>query len=192
MTALPLPETPYVGTITLVAVPTAAACGRAFVRDRLARWQVEDLADDALLVASELVSNAVTAVGFGDRVPRAWEITGRQVIGLQLRLVRADLFVEVWDGAAGLPEPCAAALDAEGGRGLLLVESVCRTWGVFRPAVGGKVVWAQIPLPREPVFSGRTGEAPLLPRRPPDQATVHELAGTALLQRVLDGLRHLH
>ncbi|MEV3874480.1 ATP-binding protein [Streptomyces sp. NPDC049906] len=184
-------ESSYANSITLVAVPTAVPVARMFVRALLEHWGVAEVADEVMLVASELVGNAVKAVGFADRAPMTWEITARHVIGVQLRIVDAHLYVEVWDGSAALPRRQAVSLDTEGGRGLILVENVCEGWDVFRPDVGGKVVWARLPLGRKVV---PTVAKFVLPHRvpgatsPPNEA-VKGLATAALLQRVLDGLR---
>lgn len=44
------------------------------------------------------------------------------------------------------------SLDATSGRGLLLVDELATRWNVYRPPVGGKVVWAELLLgvPLEP------------------------------------------
>jgi anti-sigma regulatory factor (Ser/Thr protein kinase) len=47
--------------LTLVAEPTAVRCARAFVRLALAKWASATLEDDASIIVSELVTNAVTA-----------------------------------------------------------------------------------------------------------------------------------
>ena len=51
--------------------------------------------------------------------------------------------VQVWDENDCTLQPREPGLEAEGGRGLLLVEALCKEWGSFTP-VGwrGKVVWA--------------------------------------------------
>jgi hypothetical protein len=53
--------------------------------------------------------------------------------------------VQVWDANERLPVRETVPLDAETGRGLLLVESLADEWGSYTPeASSGKVVWAVI------------------------------------------------
>lgn len=116
--------------------------------------------DEALLVASELVTNAVRATG---------------LVAVQLRVAGPSLYVEVWDNMPGVPEVKCLEADAEGGRGLHLVEALATRWGVCHPQSGGKVVWAELSLP-----------APALLLSP--EAASEELADAVLLERVLDAL----
>ncbi|MFC9604753.1 ATP-binding protein [Streptomyces niveus] len=147
--------------LVLVAVPEAVRRARGFVVTRLRSWGAMGVLDDTLLVASELVTNAARAAG---------------LVALQLRIAGPSLYVEVWDDVPGVPEVRHLVADAEGGRGLLLVEALTTRWGVCRPRAGGKVVWAELPLP-----------ADALPPAP--EAAAEELADAVLLERVLDALR---
>ncbi|MFE3249214.1 ATP-binding protein [Streptomyces sp. NPDC059209] len=147
--------------LVLVAVPEAVRRARDFAVARLRSWEAACVMDDALLVASELVTNAVRATG---------------LVAVQLRIAGPSLYVEVWDGVPGVPEVKPLEVDAEGGRGLRLVEALTTRWGVYRPRSGGKVVWAELPLP---------APAPLLS----PEAAAEELADAVLLERVLDALR---
>ncbi len=64
-----------------------------------------------------------------------------------LRLLRHDrLCVEVADIGPDLPQIQHAPLSAEGGRGLQLINMLCRRWGTCRTPEG-KVVWAEQDLP---------------------------------------------
>jgi anti-sigma regulatory factor (Ser/Thr protein kinase) len=92
----------------------------------------------AAQVVAELASNAV----------RHGRVQGRD-FRLRLRL-RADrtLRVEVTD-ARGDRVPCVpdpVAGDAEGGRGLLIVEAYADRWGVTQAPAGAKTVWAELAL----------------------------------------------
>ncbi|CAL9423069.1 MULTISPECIES: ATP-binding protein [unclassified Streptomyces] len=90
------------------------------------------------LVVAELAANAV----LHGRVP------GRN---FELRLVRDPVArtvrVEVSDTHPARPERAGAPVDAEGGRGLVLVESVTSRWGVADRDGPGKTVWAEIDCP---------------------------------------------
>ncbi|MFF4650276.1 SpoIIE family protein phosphatase [Streptomyces sp. NPDC001380] len=110
------------------------ARARTLVRDQLAAWRLDGLADTAQLLVSELVTNAL-------RVARD---------SVQLQLIQVDkLLVEVSDDDHNLPslEP-SGHLD-EDGRGLSLVSQLSSRWGTARKAVG-KVVWFELPLPHRP------------------------------------------
>ncbi|MFM9609760.1 ATP-binding protein [Streptomyces niveiscabiei] len=59
----------------------------------------------------------------------------------------SSLYVEVWDAKAEtLPVRKRPETDAEGGRGLLLIDAVAETWGTELSRAGGKVVWADLAL----------------------------------------------
>ncbi|PRX01835.1 UNVERIFIED_ORG: serine phosphatase RsbU (regulator of sigma subunit) [Actinomadura viridilutea] len=114
--------------------PAAIRRARGLVRDRLARWDLPELADSTALLASELVTNAIRHAG------------GR----VTLRLVReGGLVCEVFDSSDARPRVRRhgdALRDAESGRGLHVVGSIARRWGVRRTPTG-KVVWAELELP---------------------------------------------
>lgn len=100
-------------------------------------WRLCSAASSSLvLVASELVANAVIHA----KTPR-----GRQV-GLTMRLLETVVRVEVRDADSTPPTPPSdrdVEAISEGGRGLLLVESISLKWGV-QLEVFGKTVWAEI------------------------------------------------
>lgn len=98
-------------------------------------------------MVSELVTNAVEATRAlrGDAA-RPGRLAGPVV--LRLRLTREDLFVEVWDAAGKVPVPLCPGELTEGGRGLALVTALTKVWDHYPSALGGKVVWAQMPIPR--------------------------------------------
>ncbi|GGZ83990.1 PAS domain S-box protein [Streptomyces echinoruber] len=127
-----LPTAPLAAlTTTLPAVPASVREGRAFLGRVLAAWGCTAVADDALLLLSEILTNAV-----------------RHAEGpLTLRLCRtvAGLTVEVGDRSTHLPEPRQAAGDEESGRGLFLVRALAESWGV-RPTDEGKTTWFTLPL----------------------------------------------
>ncbi|MFF5282819.1 SpoIIE family protein phosphatase [Streptomyces sp. NPDC013171] len=109
----------------------AASVARGLVTDQLAAWDLEELADVSELVVSELVGNALR-YGNGPG---------------ELRLLRGErLVVEVSDTGPDLPQIQHADLSNEGGRGLQLINMLCRRWGSCR-TVTGKVVWAEQNMP---------------------------------------------
>jgi anti-sigma regulatory factor (Ser/Thr protein kinase) len=109
-------------------------CARLHVRHVLWEWGLARLAEDAELLVSELVTNAVAAPQPADEIcpVRLWLLADR---------TRAVILV--WDSCPAPPAPVNAAEDAESGRGLLLVEAVSQRWDWYFPQrMGGKVVWA--------------------------------------------------
>jgi DNA-binding NarL/FixJ family response regulator len=115
-------------TRDLASVPTA----RRFVRTHLTSWELEEVTDPAQLVASELVTNAITHA--------------RSPCQLRLSLSSRTVRVEVRDDGRGTPEPRSPSESGEDGRGMLLVSALAAAWGVEVLPQGGKVVWAELPL----------------------------------------------
>lgn len=122
-----------------VAVPherTGVRMARhAFAEELTAAGVPEDTRDDAMLVLSELVSNAVrhAAPLPSGEIRVKWE-------------VRDDaLHIEITDGGAGTrPHASVAALSALGGRGLDIVRTVSSQWGVTE-GEDSVTVWAEVP-----------------------------------------------
>lgn len=106
---------------------------RRFVRDTCARWALESVVDDAVLVTSELVENAVRHTG------------SAPVLRLELR--RGQLAIAVSDDEARPPQPRPLTSRVPGGRGLPLVAAMSRAWGWSPSPHGGKVVWAVLAVP---------------------------------------------
>jgi anti-sigma regulatory factor (Ser/Thr protein kinase) len=128
------PVNEYVGVlvIDLSHDVAAAADARDVVARVVARLDMPAaLAQDALLITSELVSNAVRHGG----APVRLEVSGTP----------GRLFVRVHDMAADEPLPQAGATDRAGGRGLQLVAALASDWGSTRlPDGAGKFVWAKL------------------------------------------------
>ncbi|MEU7038893.1 ATP-binding protein [Streptomyces sp. NPDC046237] len=128
-----------------VPEPTAATVPqvRSHVRSLLERWRIAtDVADALLLAVSELVGNVVQ---------HAAAATGR----IRVAVSRGEgwLCLQVTDGAAALPhlpEPAAEVdPDAEGGRGLLLIQLMAAELGGELAVVAhelGKCVRVRVPL----------------------------------------------
>lgn len=101
-----------------------------------------DLEDVAVLVVSELVTNACQAMQTGP-------VCGIARIELSLRRFEDRLLVEVIDSSPREPAMnLAGQAEAEGGRGLVVVDRLSGEWGWFwRP--GRKVVYCVLPLATE-------------------------------------------
>jgi anti-sigma regulatory factor (Ser/Thr protein kinase) len=183
------PKNLAVSSIRLAALFTAVGASRAFIRQTLTAWHLAGAVDVAELVVSELVTNAVKSTGITARAPMLGDITDHHLIGLQLRLQDDSLFVEVWDRGDGAPVIPEQSLTAEGGRGLFLVESLTTRWDIFHPEVGGKIVWAELPLIDTAQPSAEANRLPqcVQGKRGPVADGVLEVIDLALMQRVLDG-----
>ncbi|PJE96929.1 hypothetical protein CUT44_15345 [Streptomyces carminius] len=127
---------------------------REYVRRVCGRWRVPAAqAENAVLIVSELVTNAVVH-GVGDRVTVVVTLTGRDRLTVSVTDRGPEAGGEAGeDGSGGTPppppdEPCPAA---EGGRGLWLV-SVLATEVGCEPVTGvgrgtGTRIWARIDPP---------------------------------------------
>ncbi|MFF4922876.1 ATP-binding protein [Kitasatospora sp. NPDC001119] len=120
-------------------VPESAALARWLVDAALAGWELFDLIDSAVLVVSELVTNAI-------------ETACCRKLGLSIqRLGECTVRITVSDGSCSLPVFVDAGLPAGPdhvplrGRGLLVVNRLAHRWGVNLYACG-KDVWAELRL----------------------------------------------
>jgi two-component sensor histidine kinase len=109
-------------------------------------WRLEGFSDAAELVVSELTTDAVAASAelTGSRYHGRWR-PGVPPVRLSLYSDKEWVLVEVWDGDDRIPEAQDIDLEAESGRGLLLVTTLSTEWGTYRPEkTSGKVVWAYV------------------------------------------------
>lgn len=129
-------HSPQSGMFALPATPASVGAARRKVRELLGAWSVgDDAVDNALLVTSELVTNALTH-------------TASERIVCRLRLSAGRLHVEVEDENRGgtLPYQRMPGPDEQCGRGLLLVGILSSDWGVRdAPHGSGRIVWAELP-----------------------------------------------
>lgn len=129
--------------LELGALPSAVPCARLHAKHVLWEWGLEQFSETVELVVSELTTNAqqASAVLTISRYDGRW-IPGVPPIRLWLYSDKERVLVQVWDADDHLPEPQSIDLEAESGRGLLLVEALCADWGAYVPGGwSGKVVW---------------------------------------------------
>ncbi|MFD5125645.1 SpoIIE family protein phosphatase [Streptomyces sp. NPDC058385] len=135
---------------TFDPVGRSVATARAFVRDTLQGWGFPDIIDDAVVLTSELVTNAVVHAG-----------TSAEVLCLRtddgVRVEVADRYPEreipLQQSAINMGNP-----DREGGRGLQLCAALATRWGVdYTPT--HKLVWFQLALPQRSVGTRTAGPA---------------------------------
>jgi serine phosphatase RsbU (regulator of sigma subunit)/anti-sigma regulatory factor (Ser/Thr protein kinase) len=142
------------GALTLPAAPGAVQQARAFLRAELAAHLDDDAAGVAVLLASELVTNAV--VHAASELDVLWEADGSCVT------------VAVRDADTGplTRRPGSGAELVEGGRGLLIVDQLSQAWGTEHDG-GRKTVWFRLAAARaSPDPDGGTGERMPGPARP--------------------------
>jgi anti-sigma regulatory factor (Ser/Thr protein kinase) len=113
--------------ISLAAGPAAAGDARSQVRAAIRAWDVPVDVDTAVLLTSELVTNALSHEKSG-------------TITLTITCVCGQLRVDVNDTSRRVPMPVNTPVDAEAGRGLLLVSRLATDWG-FHPTPAGKAVY---------------------------------------------------
>ncbi|MGP3980658.1 ATP-binding protein [Streptomyces sp. KR80] len=150
-----------VPTSSIMAVPhgpAGVAAARRRMREGLRTSGVPDsVVDDAVLVLSELLSNAcrhgrpLHAGDNGtrpDAVRAAWRVDEY-----------GGLTVEVTDGGGPTrPLPATPSVTARGGRGLNIITALAQNWGVRDDVVGEVTVWAVLAAgPRRERLAPRVG-----------------------------------
>ncbi|MFB4282126.1 SpoIIE family protein phosphatase [Nonomuraea sp. MTCD27] len=133
-------DTTRVSSTAFDGTPHAPAHARKFVRQVLGEWRLSHLAEDAVLLTSELVTNAVVHAGTGV------ELTCR----LDVDATPAKLEIEVDDHHPTRTVPAAGPAPAEGalptsGRGLALARMLADAWGVTYTRTA-KRVWVRMEL----------------------------------------------
>lgn len=162
-------EVPTSSSMAVPHGPAGVGQARHRMREQLRSHGVSDsVVDDAVLILSELLSNACrhgrplgrhTDVGDGD-VRAAWHVdrTG-------------GLTVEVTDGGGPTrPIPATPSVTARGGRGLNIISALADEWGVRDSSSGEVTVWVLVneghgqqpggPVTPGPGISGRNISEP--------------------------------
>jgi anti-sigma regulatory factor (Ser/Thr protein kinase) len=137
----PLPPSwPHDSRLPLRPGAAAASQARDHLRMVVSVWGVGVDVDVLVLLASELVTNAVTHAQDGSGAAG-----GR--ISLCVRARAGELRVEVHDGSPVMPLPVPPDADdeAETGRGLMLVDALAAEWGFYRTP-GGKAAYFTLPF----------------------------------------------
>ncbi|GHF23608.1 hypothetical protein GCM10010218_00020 [Streptomyces mashuensis] len=137
---------------TFEPVGRSVAAARAFVRDALQGWGFPDVIDDAVVLTSELVTNAVVHAG-----THADVLCARTDSGVRIEV--SDRYPER-ELPVHNPGARTAGIDREGGRGLLLCAALASRWGVEYSATQ-KTVWFHLDLPDRP--AGTRSAGPALP-----------------------------
>jgi anti-sigma regulatory factor (Ser/Thr protein kinase) len=125
-------EPPCAWQATLPVADRSPGLARRVARDALSSWQLTHLTDTALLLISELVTNAVLHAS-----------TAGSVLALHLEIHGSWLRMEVHDAELRGPEPRVPSAVDESGFGLVIVDALADKWGV-RETTAGKAVWAEL------------------------------------------------
>ncbi|TYB48494.1 ATP-binding protein [Actinomadura chibensis] len=127
-----------------LATPDVIRQGRLIVEAQTLQWELpQGTVDDAVLIASELLTNAVRA-------------TPNAPISLRMALVEEGLRIGVWDTSPERPKTSAPDLSMPtqripdnasdpGGWGLGIIASLSKYYGC-RPEHDGKCVWAVLDI----------------------------------------------
>ncbi|WP_307825312.1 ATP-binding protein [Streptomyces sp. M2CJ-2] len=132
--------------LPFLAEPEEVSTLRSLVRTHLEAWGFQEFIDSAQLCVSELIANVITHISRGTPAHLAVLLNGTR------------LRIEVRDpDARALPTLLEASDDAEGGRGMALVDALADRWGVELHG-DCKVTWCElVAVPAVP--EGHTGGA---------------------------------
>lgn len=134
----------------LPRTPESAATARTAVAYTLAGWHLDDVAESAQLIVSELIGNTVRYARGIDDTDGDSDIDG-EVIRLRLLNLEGAVTVECYDGSEATPRVRHPHLSDEFGRGLQLVAAAtAQHWGT-RYTEHGKCVWAVPASAAEPL-----------------------------------------
>jgi anti-sigma regulatory factor (Ser/Thr protein kinase) len=121
---------------SFAAGPAAPAEARSFVRAAIEAWGVRADPYVAALLTSELVTNAIR------------HETG-ETVRLLITCYGGHLRVYVHDTSLVWPSRLKTPVDAEAGRGLMLVSTLAADWGCYRTP-DGKAVYFTLALNADP------------------------------------------
>jgi hypothetical protein len=150
MRAAPRPVS--AGRFAVSALPSAPFWARRYTSAFLGSCHgiTEEAAEAAVLLVSELVTNAACVSGDPPGHESSYtERAGAASIGLSLRYFRNGLLIEVLDSSPVAPVLTRAGREAECGRGLTLVDALSREWGYFPAPDDGKVVFCFLEITLE-------------------------------------------
>ena len=144
-------------------VPESARAAREFTVATLHEWQLESVTEDAVVIASELATNAIL-----HGTPAATRATAngaeRACVELSWCLQASRLICVVTDQAGTPPATAAHDPEAESGHGLQIVGALAVAWGWTILGTGEKAVWAALELPGH--GDAAVGSAPVLAADP--------------------------
>ncbi|GAA4232762.1 hypothetical protein GCM10022254_33580 [Actinomadura meridiana] len=131
--------------VPLMGTPASVGLARTLAASRLCNWDYSRILDDALLIVSELVTNAARQ-------------TPNEEIRLQISRDAGGVIIAVWDRDSQYPQAkrhrqpltleeldlSSEAFDDNGGWGLHIVQALSLRCGATRDPAGGKWVWSRM------------------------------------------------
>ena len=144
-------------------MPESVRAAREFTVATLDEWQLAPLIEDAVVIASELATNAIqhgTPAATGDDASDP----GRAHLELSWCLQVSRVICVVTDQTGTPPAVAAQDPEAESGHGLQIVGALAVAWGWTILSTGEKAVWAALDLPGHADVG--TGGAPILAADP--------------------------
>ena len=123
--------------LTLPASGQPVRLARQVTREVLGAWRLAYVEETAVLLVSELVTNA------------ARHARSTDAITLELAAAETWLRIEVYRCRPGLAVPRTPGEFDESGLGLVLVDSLAARWGV-RESMTGNTAWAELDVRDEP------------------------------------------
>jgi len=130
--------------VRLTKGPAAAAEARSQVQAAIRAWDIPVDPAVAVLLTSELVTNAIRH-------------EASETVTLAIACSCGQLRVDVSDTSRALPVLVDAPVDAEAGRGLMLVATLSADWGVYRTPAGKAVYFT---LEFQPELAADAGRGP--------------------------------
>ncbi|MGW0790463.1 SpoIIE family protein phosphatase [Streptomyces sp. NPDC002911] len=126
------PRAPRLHQYIHQADPQGLSDARAIVRQALTDWDLEGLADDAVLITGELLVNVLLHTEGG-------AVLTLEVLPEPVRRIR----LSVQDRSSVWPRRRTPGETSTSGRGLLLLDAVAEHWGI-EPRGEGKAVWCEL------------------------------------------------
>jgi hypothetical protein len=132
--------------VRLTRDPAAAAEARSQVRAVIRTWKVPVDPDIALLLASDLVANAITH-------------GNSETLTLGIRCSSSRLRIDLYDTSRSVPMAMVEPADTATGRGLVLVAALSTEWGSFKTPAGEAAYFTlafqpDLPLGSDPAAAG--------------------------------------
>jgi anti-sigma regulatory factor (Ser/Thr protein kinase) len=152
-------------------MPESARAAREFTVATLRKWHLDALIEDAVVIASELATNAIrhgTPAALGD----ATGDSGSGRVELSWCLQASRLICVVTDQTGTPPAIAAGGPEAESGHGLQIVGALAVAWGWTILGTGEKAVWAALELPGT---GGAAGSPPAQAAESASPAAVHDM-----------------
>jgi len=127
--------------MTLPAETHSVRLARHAAHVVLGAWRLAHMEETAVLIVSELVTNAVC------------HARGTDVVEVDLHATRTCLRIEIQDFDRNWPQPRIPDGFEESGCGFILVNALAGAWGV-RETEAGKAVWAELDIRQGGVSGG--------------------------------------